>query len=68
MLTEINSTYLGSTQEILVDGRSRGRWQGRTRTDKLVFIEDERDLLGRLMQVRITRTTPWSLQGRATAA
>ena len=68
VLTEINSTYLGSTQEVLVDGRSRGRWQGRTRSDKLVFFDDERDLLGRLMQVRITRTTPWSLQGRLAEA
>ncbi|MCH7481907.1 MAG: tRNA (N6-isopentenyl adenosine(37)-C2)-methylthiotransferase MiaB [Chloroflexi bacterium] len=63
VLTEINAGYLGSTQEVLVDGRSRGRWQGRTRTDKLVFFDDERDLLGQLIQVRITKTTPWSLQG-----
>ena len=68
VLSEINAGYFGATQEVLVDGRSRGRWQGRTRTDKLVFFEDERDLLGEMVQVRITRTTPWSLQGRLVGA
>ena len=68
VLSEINAGYLGATQEVLVDGRSRGRWQGRTRTDKLVFFEDERDLLGEMVQVRITRTSPWSLQGRLVEA
>ena len=67
VLTEINNTYFGTTQEVLVDGRSKGRWQGRTRTDKLVFFEPsddmETDMLGKLVNVRITKTTPWSLRG-----
>ena len=61
--SEINATYLNTTQEVLVEGRQKGRWQGRTRTDKLVFIDSEEELLGRPVNVRITRTTPWSLQG-----
>ena len=61
---ETNSGYLGTTQEVLVDGHHRGRWQGRTRTDKLVFIDSEEELLGRLVSVRITRTSSWSLGGR----
>jgi len=72
VLTEINNTYFGTTQEVLVDGRSKGRWQGRTRTDKLVFFEPTddmaTDMLGRLVNIRITRTTPWSLQGALTDA
>jgi tRNA-2-methylthio-N6-dimethylallyladenosine synthase len=71
VLTEINNTYLGTTQEVLVDGRNRGRWRGRSRTDKLVFFEPpdgmETDLLGRIVDVKITKTTPWSLQGAARA-
>ena len=61
--TEINATYLDITQEVLVDGHQKGKWQGRTRTDKLVFVESAEELLGRLVTVRIVRTSPWSLQG-----
>ena len=62
--SETNSTYLGTTQEVLVDGHHKGKWQGRTRTDKLVFIESDEALLGRVVDVRVTMTSPWSLRGR----
>jgi len=60
---EINAQLLGQTVEVLVEGKKKGRWWGRTRTDKLVFFEDERDWHGQLAQVRITWTGPWSLIG-----
>ena len=63
ILSEINASYFGSVEEILVDGHNKGRWQGRTRTDKLVFFESEDAKLGQLRKVRITKTTPWSLSG-----
>ncbi len=62
--SETNSTYLGTPQEVLVDGHHKGKWQGRTHTDKLVFIESDEALLGRVVDVRVTMTSPWSLQGR----
>ena len=79
VLSQLNNAYFGTTQEVLVDGRSKGRWQARTRTDKLVFFDvpsrdshddenpdaDSEVALGDVLNVRITRTTPWSLQGRA---
>ena len=58
-----NSWLLGETVEVLVDGHKNGKWQGRTRADKLVFFEDEGEHLGELMKVQVTRTSPWSLQG-----
>lgn len=61
--SEINAGYQGKTVEVLVDGQSKGRWQGRTRTDKLVFFHSEQDLLGRSVNVRIHHPSPWSLQG-----
>ena len=61
--TERNAGYLGQDVEVLIDGHRKGKWQGRTRTDKLVFIEDENDLLGHMVNAHITRTSPWSLQG-----
>ncbi len=63
ILAERNSRLLGERVEVLVDGRKKGRWQGRTRNDKLVFFEAEGDLLGNLVDVEVTRTGPWSLQG-----
>ncbi len=69
ILGEINAGYSGTAREVLVDGRNKGRWQGRTRTDKLVFFDDPSDgaevALGDVLSVRVTRTTPWSLQGLA---
>ena len=63
ILRDKNSRLLGQRVEILVDGRKNGRWQGRTRSDKLVFFEDERNRLGQIIDIKITRTSPWSLQG-----
>ena len=63
IVSQKNSRLLGKTVEVLVDGHNKGKWQGRTRTDKLVFFEDEYDRLGELMAVEVTRTSPWSLQG-----
>ncbi len=62
--TEINSRLQGNTVEILVEGRNRGKWYGRTRTDKLVFFNSNHDYLGQLANVTITGTSPWSLQGK----
>ena len=72
IVAQINGRLLGQTVEVLVEGRKkacpergrRERWWGRTRTDKLVFFEDERDWQGRPAQVHITWTGPWSLIGK----
>ena len=61
--TEINRRFLHQTVEILVDGKQRGRWRGRTRSNKLVFFESQQDWLGKLAHVRIAWTGPWSMIG-----
>ena len=61
---EINARLLGANVEVLVEGRHKGRWRGRTRTNKLVFFDvNDEDWTGRLANVRIVRTGPWSMQG-----
>ena len=60
--TQINAGLRGQTTEILVEGRKRGRWFGRNRNDKLVFFDDDADQKGRVVSVKIDRTSPWSLQ------
>jgi len=62
--TEINAHYLGEDVEVLFEEKVRGRWRGRTPTNKLVFVETDQDLLGELLPVTITWTGPWSMQGR----
>ncbi|MBN1152502.1 MAG: tRNA (N6-isopentenyl adenosine(37)-C2)-methylthiotransferase MiaB [Dehalococcoidia bacterium] len=60
---EINAAYFNRTVEVLVEGTRRGKWFGRTRTNKLVFFEDERDHHGQTVQVAVSTTSPWALQG-----
>ncbi len=62
--TEINAQLLGQKVEVLVEGKKRGKWQGRTRTGKLVFFEDNADCLGQPVEVKIEHASPWALQGR----
>ena len=61
---EISARYLGETVPVLFEEELRGRWKGRTPTNKLVFVESARDLRGRTEPVTITWTGPWSMQGR----
>jgi tRNA-2-methylthio-N6-dimethylallyladenosine synthase len=62
--TEQNARLRDSVVEILVEGRRRGKWYGRTRSDILVFFSGSADYTGQLVNVRITRTSPWALQGK----
>ena len=61
---EINREYQGQNVEVLFEGQHKGRWRGRTPTNKLVFVESERNLQGKIEEVSITWAGPWSMQGR----
>jgi tRNA-2-methylthio-N6-dimethylallyladenosine synthase len=63
IVTESNARLQGQTVEVLFEGRKRGKWYGRNRNDKLVFVEDVEDHTGEVVKVRVERTGPWSLQG-----
>lgn len=60
--SEINARLLNTSQEVLFENRAKGKWRGRTRTNKLVFVESTDSLAGVLHRVRITWTGPWSMQ------
>jgi len=60
---EISSRLIGKAVEVLVEGKKGGKWCGRTRSNKLVFFESGGDCLRRLVDVIITKTSPWALQG-----
>ena len=67
ILEEINAALVGGKEEILVERRTRGKWEGRTRSNKLVYFQDDADHSGSLVDVNITRASPWSLQGTLAA-
>jgi len=50
--------------EVLFEEKVKGRWRGRTPTNKLVFVESDEDLRGKILPVKVTWTGPWSMQAR----
>jgi tRNA-2-methylthio-N6-dimethylallyladenosine synthase len=58
----INKKYLGQTVDVLFEEKVKNRWKGRTPTNKLVFVESEEDLKGKIRPVTVTWTGPWSMQ------
>jgi len=61
---EINAKLLGQKVNVLFEEKVKGRWRGRTPTNKLVFVETEENLFSQIRPVTITWTGPWSMQGR----
>ncbi len=60
------SRYLGRTVEVLVEGesaRSSDDCYGHTRSNKIVNFPGQKDLIGRLVNVRIASVKPNSLYG-----
>jgi len=63
--TEKNAALLGKRVEVLVEGKHKGRWFGRSRTNRLVFFDDpSRDWNAQLVNIKISLTSAWSLQGK----
>lgn len=69
ILEKKHRPLLGKTVEVLAEDRgNNGRWRGRTTHGKLVFFEDDRDQLGKLVNVRLNWTSPFTLIGKAADA
>ncbi len=62
IVAEINKKYLGQTVDVLFEEKAKDRWRGRTPTNKLVFVESEDNLKGKVIPVAVTWTGPWSMQ------
>jgi tRNA-2-methylthio-N6-dimethylallyladenosine synthase len=67
VVAEINGNYLGQTVQVLFEEKVKGRWRGRTPTNKLVFVETDENLRGRILPVQVTWTGPWSMQANVLA-
>lgn len=68
IVTDINRQLLGQRVEVLVEELHKGKWKGRTRTNKLVFFSEDKDgdedWRGKRVNVQITWAGPWSMQGQ----
>lgn len=62
IVSDINKKYLGETVDVLFEEKVKDRWRGRTPTNKLVFVESNEDLRGKILPVTVTWTGPWSMQ------
>ena len=62
IVAEINKKYLGQTVAVLFEDKVKNRWKGRTPTNKLIFVESDEDLKGKILPVTVTWTGPWSMQ------
>ena len=63
--TETNRQLEGRAVEVLIEGAKDGRAYGRSRNDKLVYVDDAAGGIGDLLDVEISKSSPWSLQGAA---
>jgi tRNA-2-methylthio-N6-dimethylallyladenosine synthase len=63
-LEKKHSSLVGRKLEVLIEERAGKKWKGRTPQNKVVLIEDERDLRGQLLQAEITRSGAFSQFGR----
>jgi tRNA-2-methylthio-N6-dimethylallyladenosine synthase len=68
---EISEAMVGSTQRVLVEGPSRRNpeeLQGRTENNRMVHFVGPRELVGRMVDMRISAAYPHSLRGELSAA
>ena len=64
---EINATYVGTVQDVLIEGVKGEQPFGRTRTGKLVHL-DAPARVGSMVDVRIEHAGPFSLRGSSVDA
>lgn len=61
-----NEKYIGTKQKLLVDGYSKNdksMLTGRTDTNKVVVFKGSEELIGQILEVRITEEHKWYLKG-----
>ncbi len=68
ILDKKHKRLIGTIQEVLIEGtsaRNEEKLAGRTRNNKLVNVDAKPTdgLIGKLANIKITKTTPWALYG-----
>ena len=66
IMAENNKKYIGTIQSILIEGKSKtneAMLTGRTNTNKVVILEGNKDLIGKVVNVKILSEHMWYLKG-----
>ena len=63
MTLKSNQKYVGKTLEVLVESYKDGKFEGRTRNNKVVHIEADSINIGDFVDVEIQRASTWCLFG-----
>ena len=66
IIDEINETYVGKKEKVLVEGYSKNNKEiktGRTDSNKIVNFEAPDELIGKMVDVKITENHKWYLGG-----
>ena len=66
-MEEINEKYVGTTQKVFVEGTSKTNnmmLTGRTDSNKVVVFEGSKELIGKVIELDITKNCLWYLQGK----
>lgn len=59
-----NKKYLNKTVKVLVEGRNKGKYYGKTDTFKTVIFSGQNDLIGQFTEVEIDEVNSWVLFGK----
>ena len=63
MTLKSNQKYVGKTLEVLIESFKDGKFEGRTRNNKVVHISDKDINVGDFVDVKIERASTWCLFG-----
>ena len=66
-IEENNKKYIGTVQKVLVEGKSKNNentYTGRTDSNKVVIIDTDEELTGKLIDVEIISEHMWYLKGK----
>ena len=65
-MEEQNKTYIGTVQEVLIEGTSKNNENmltGRTDSNKVVILEGDKNLIGKMVNLNIISEHMWYLKG-----
>lgn len=63
IMSELSKRYEGTTQEVLVEEEKNGELVGRTTTNKWASFRGDKSLLGKIVKIKVTKSSPFSLEG-----